>query len=288
MLPRPTATNSGQFVRFSLILILITAGTVSTWFLLDFDMLYTDGPPSGPPNAASIEADYIVDDETEEVTISLDGFTAFNHWLRTRKSVESLDQKDVEVPDPDEKGDSENWRLDATREVFFALTFGLLLCELLLLAKRGKALKVIRFLFWMATVLCMLVAVPLSMAYDLADGGVSGVEDPPQSSFSHTSTDMEWYFRGLEFDLEFEWSGYDMGLIPGPNRSAVRANEPVVGTPDYDSRIAFDANLNINSAGALQYLLFIPIIWFLFPTKKELGVYKDESEGIKEELEVNH
>jgi hypothetical protein len=61
----------------------------------------------------------------------------------------------------------------------------------------------------------------------------------------------------------------------------VRADEPVIGTPDYDSRIAFDAKLNINSAGALQYLLFIPIIWFLFPTKKELGVNK-------EELEVNH
>ena len=288
MLPRPAATNSGQLVRFSLILILITASTASTWFLLDFDMIYTDGPPSGPPNAATIEADYIVGDEIEEVTIHIDGFTAFNHWLRTRKSVESLSQKDVEIPDPDEKGDSENWRLDATREVFFALTFGLLICELLLLAKRGMPLKAIRFFFWIATVLCMLVAVPISMALDLADGGVSGVEEPPKSSFYHTSSDMEWYFRGLEFDVEFEWAGYDMGLIPGPNRSVVRANEPVIGTPDHDSRIAFDGNLNINSAGALQYLLFIPIIWFLFPTKKELGVNKKELGINKEELEVNH
>ena len=288
MLPRPAATNSGQLVRFSLILILITASTASTWFLLDFDMIYTDGPPSGPPNAATIEADYIVGDEIEEVTIHIDGFTAFNHWLQTRKSVESLNQKDVEIPDPDEKGDSENYRLDATREVFFALTFGLLICELLLLAKRGMPLKAIRFFFWIATVLCMLVAVPISMALDLADGGVSGVEEPPKSSFYHTSSDMEWHFRGLEFDVEFEWAGYDMGLIPGPNRSAVRANEPVIGTPDHDSRIAFDGNLNINSAGALQYLLFIPIIWFLFPTKKELGVNKKELGINKEELEVNH
>jgi len=281
MLPRPAATNSGQLVRFSLMLILITASTASTWFVVEFDMTYTDGLPAGPPNAASINAQYIVDDEIEKASIHIDGFTAFNHWLRTRKSLDSLTDKDVEIPDPDEKGDSENWRLDTTREVFFALTFGLLLCELLLLTKRGMPLKAIRLFFWVATVLCMLVAVPISIAYDMADGGVSGVEEPPSTDFAHTSGDMEWYYRDLEFDVEFDWAGYDMGLVPGPNRSAVRADEPVIGTPDHDSRIAFDGNLNINSAGALQYLLFIPIIWFLFPTKKELGF-------IKEKLEVNH
>jgi hypothetical protein len=288
MLPRPAVTSSGQLVRFSLILVLITASTASTWFVVNFDMTYTDGLPSGPPNAASIEAQYIVDDEIERATIHIDGYTAFSHWLRTRKSVESFNQEDIEIPDPDEKGDSENYRLDATREVFFALTFGLLLCELLLLAKRGMPVKAIRFFFWVATVLCMLVVVPISIAYDMADGGISGVEEPPSSQFTHVSGDMEWYYRGLEFDVELEWAGYDMGLIPGPNRSAVRDNEPVIGTPDHDSRIAFDGNLNINSAGALQYLLFIPIIWFLFPTKKELGVSKKELEVSKKELEVNH
>lgn len=288
MLPRPAATNSGQLVRFSLMLILITASTASTWFIVEFDMTYTDGLPAGPPTAASINAQYVVDDEIEKASIHIDGFTAFNHWLQTRKPLDSISTKDVENPDPIQKDNSdpiqkdndENWRLDATREVFFALTFGLLLCELLLLAKRGMPLKAIRLFFWVATVLCM-VAVPISIAYDMADGGVSGVEDPPESEFTHTSSDMEWHYRGLEFDVEFEWAGYDMGLIPGPNRSAVRAEEPVIGTPDHDSRIAFDGNLNINSEGALQYLLFIPIIWFLFPTMKELEV-------TKKELEVNH
>ena len=281
MLPRPPVTNSGQLVRFSLMLILITASTASTWFIVEFDMTYTDGIPAGPPNAASINAQYVVDDEIEKASIHIDGFTAFNHWLRTRKSVESFNQEDVEIPDPDQKGDSENYRLDATREVFFALTFGLLLCELLLFAKRGMPLKAIRFFLWVATVLCMLVAVPISIAYDMADGGISGVEDPPESEFTHTSSDIEWHYGGLEFDVEFDWAGYDMGLVPGPNRSAVRAEEPVIGTPDHDSRIAFDGNININSEGALQYLLFIPIIWFLFPTKKELEV-------TKKELEVDH
>jgi len=288
MLPRPAATNSGQLVRFSLMLILITASTASTWFIVEFDMTYTDGLPSGPPNAASIEAQYIVDDEIERATIHIDGYTAFSHWLRTRKSVESFNQEDIEIPDPDEKGDSENYRLDATREVFFALTFGLLLCELLLLAKRGMPLKAIRVFFWVATVLCMLVAVPISIAYDMADGGISGVEEPSSSQFTHSSNSVDWHYRGLEFDVEFDWAGYDMGLIPGPNRSAVRADEPVIGTPDHDSRIAFDGNLNIDSAGALQYLLFIPIIWFLFPTKKELDITKKELDITKKELEVNH
>lgn len=281
MLPRPAATPSGQLVRFSLILILITASTASTWFIVDLEMTYTDGIPAGPPNAANIKAQYVVDDEIEKATIHIDGYTAFNHWLKTRKSLDSISETDVEIPDPDAKNNDENWRLDATREVFFALTFGLLLCELLLLAKRGMPLKAIRLVLWIAATLCMLVVVPISIAYDMGDGGVTGVDDPKLSAFTHSSSESQLHFRGLELDVEFEWAGYDMGLIPGPNRSAVRANEPVIGTPDHDSRIAFDGILNINSAGALQYLLFIPIIWFLFPTKKELEVSKKE-------LEVNH
>jgi len=274
---RPQATKVGHGFRLGLVLILLAAASGAIWFYVSLEITYTDGIPSGPPKPAVIHADYVVDKDVEKANISIEGYTAFKAWMQERKPVQDL-TPDAESPEPGRDSD-ENWRLDTTRQVMFALMICLSATELLLLRYTSRW-RLLRALLWFSCVLCMLVAVPVSIAYDMSDGGIQGVEDPEQSAFAHSDGEIDLNYRGLSLDLDFTWHGYDLGLVPAPNRSAVLASEPLPGDDDYESRIALEGSVHVDSGGALQYILFIPLVWFIFPTSRP-----DEPEGASTECE---
>ena len=72
----------------------------------------------------------------------------------------------------------------------------------------------------------------------------------------------------MGFELEADFSGYDLGLVVPENRTTVAQQVPAPGSEDAEAYIAFESSFNVQLGKNLDSLLVLPFMWYLMPAMK--------------------
>ena len=132
----------------------------------------------------------------------------------------------------------------------------------------------LRTLGFLSTIVAFAVIFPAFYMLELT-GGLGDDEDAAASNtpganletvtFVHTNASSDASVTWLGFELEADFSGYDLGLVAPENRSAVAESVPEPGSKDAGSFIAFESSFNVQLGKNLDSLLVLPFMWYLMP-----------------------
>ena len=289
---RPPPTRSGQWIRLVMTgLIAIHVG-MSAWMVIQFDGVYTEGRPAPTEIHALVAVDKnhsLYDVEFERATayffyrLDRDSNATIGNSANNSSGDSETDSNGSGVGSDRPKGDEGNdgqsfFTLDGTRATILTLLFVLIYCEALLLV-RMKNIAWLRGFVWFALIACFILVLPLTYLGDL-DGETPTVSgDGGGKAMVHKSSDTDIDIVPLGLVINYNYSGYDLGLVAPENRSAVIDNPPVNGSEDAKSWIAFESTFSIAVGKNVQSLFFLPFMWFFIPAKPAKTI--DDQSGDK-------
>jgi hypothetical protein len=251
---------------------------LSAWMVIQFDGVYTKGRPA----PTEIHALVAVDKNHSLYDVEFENDTKYLFYILDRDSNATIgnsannssgdsetDSNGSGVGSNKPKGDEGNdgqsfFTLDGTRATILTLLFVLIYCEALLLV-RMKNIAWLRGFVWFALIACFILVLPLTYLGSL-DGETSTVSgDGGGKAMVHKSSDTDIDIVPLGLVINYNYSGYDLGLVAPENRSAVIDSPPVAGSEDAKSWIAFESTFSIATGKNVLSLLFLPFVWFFIP-----------------------
>tara|TARA_B110000263_G_C14913032_1_gene331289 strand:- start:25 stop:426 length:402 start_codon:yes stop_codon:yes gene_type:complete len=119
------------------------------------------------------------------------------------------------------------------------------------------------------------------MAYFSSLGGASGADfggDRNYDAMAHMDDSFGFHVVPLGLVMDYDFSGYDLGLVDPENRSAVIDSPPVAGTEDAKSLISFESTFSIATGKNVLSLLFLPFVWFFIPANPAKSTDDETSE----------
>ena len=114
--------------------------------------------------------------------------------------------------------------------------------------------------------LCFVLFLPI--AYFSSLGGAGGADyggDRNYGAMVHMEDSFGYHVVPLGLVMDYDFSGYDLGLVDPENRSAVIDSPPVAGSEDAKSLISFESTFSIATGKNVMSLLFLPFVWFFIP-----------------------
>lgn len=270
---RPKPQPHMQWLRLLATCLVINMALTSVWLIIQFDGTFAQGPPSPSELHVTLEIDL----ENTTGDIKLQRATNFIVWTRERDEIkppvsegnnESGQSSGEAAALKDEEHEPQEY-LDAAREIVVWLTAVVVICEFFLLAGLPK-FALIRNITY-AILLTFLLVIPLSYIADLnAEGGGYSYQgnQPKQDQYAHYSQSTDTHLVPLGFIVEMETSGYDLGWVDPEYRDNVSQTPPKIGEEGYDSFISFKGTLQIALGKTLQWVLILPLIWFMLPTQR--------------------
>ncbi|MCS5535159.1 MAG: hypothetical protein NZ802_04830, partial [Candidatus Poseidoniales archaeon] len=99
-------------------------------------------------------------------------------------------------------------------------------------------------------------------------GGIEGADfggDRNYDAMVHMEDSFGFHIVPLGLVMNYDFSGYDLGLVDPENRSAVIDSPPAAGSDEAKSWIAFESTFSIASGKNVLSLLFLPFVWFFIP-----------------------
>jgi len=262
---------------------------MSAWIVVDFEGIYTQGKPA----PSEIHALAVVDRDHTLIDVEIENATTLLLYSINRD--ENAIARGTGTIDPNSSSGSNsnansltseeanaerNNNLNFTRNTTTFLLFALVLCDALLLFRFSK-FSWIRTLVWFSLIIYFTIIIPMTYVSDM--GGIQRIEYGMRRDYKsmvHIDASDEINVVPFGFEMEYEFGGYDLGLVEPDNRSAVIANPPPPESQDANSWIQFEANLTLKLGKNLHTLVFFPIVWFFipsFPSKK----YEDNIENEK-------
>ena len=287
MLPRPRPHRAFGVVRLSVTALLAVHVFISAWLVATVEGTYTEGKPA-PTEAHSLVA---IDKDQTMIDVEIKKATSFFFYTLERDADAAVPVSDSETTSngstsngSSDTADGNEGERDATssqdREWLElgrqSVTVALLLMVL------GEALMFtglrwrhhLRTLGYLSTIVAFAVIFPAFYMLELT-GGLGDDEDAAASNtpganletvtFVHTNASSDASVTWLGFELEADFSGYDLGLVAPENRSAVAEAVPEPGSKDAGSFIAFESSFNVQLGKNLDSLLVLPFMWYLLP-----------------------
>ena len=284
MLPRPRTHRAFGVVRLSVTVLLAVHVFISAWLVATVEGTYTEGKPA-PTEAHSLVA---IDKDQTMIDVEIKKATSFFFYTLERDSDATVPVNDSEsnsngstsgTSSDGEEGErdtssSQNreWLELGRQSVTVALVLMVLGEVLMFTGLRWR--HHLRTLGFLSTIVAFAVIFPACYMLELT-GGLGDDEDAAASNtpganletvtFVHTNASSDASVTWLGFELEADFSGYDLGLVVPENRSAVAEAVPEPGSKDAGSFIAFESSFNVQLGKNLDSLLVLPFMWYLMP-----------------------
>ena len=263
---RPPPTRSGQWIRLVMTGLIALHVALSAWMVIQFDGVYTEGRPA----PTEIHALIAVDKDHTLVDVKIEKATALFLYSMSRdenaSASKSTDGSDTTDDDKDELSSEEKVvYLNFTRNSTLVLLAFLVICEVLMMF-RIRHVSWLRVFTWTTVMLCFVLVLP--MAYFSSLGGIEGADyggDRNNGAMVHMEDYFGFHVVPLGLVMNYDFRGYDLGLVTPENRSAVIDNPPVNGSEDAESEIAFESTFSIATGKNVMSLLFLPFVWFFIP-----------------------
>jgi len=220
-------------LRLWIAISLIAAVGTWTWFEADFEAKFTEGEPS--PASISIHSE--LDAEELQTEIEVDGTLSLLHWANVRDNSAEVPEEDDDTKSAARRDSFDTMSIEDTRELISTSVWILIGFEAAALLavfqpKKwiGATLSVCGTLMLMVLIVLILVLAPLSL---LGGFEQDAREDDRGSSLVHTDFEGELDYGWNHISFYFEADGYDLGLVPAENRTAVIETEPGTQDPSY-------------------------------------------------------
>lgn len=304
MLPRPSPHRAFGVVRLSVTALLAVHVFISAWLVATVEGTYTEGKPA-PTEAHSLVA---IDKDQTMIDVEIKKATSFFFYALERDADATVPVNDGESTSngstsngssdttDDNEGERDaasskdrEWLKLGRQSVTVALVLMVLGEALMLTGLRWR--HHLRTLGFLSAIVAFAVVFPASYMLELT-GGLDGDEDAAASNtpganletvtFVHTNASSDASVTWLGFELEADFSGYDLGLVAPENRSAVAEAVPEPGSKDAGSFVAFESSFNVQLGKNLDSLLVLPFMWYLMPAvpvgQSTMGFAGDEEE----------
>ena len=263
---RPPPTRSGQWIRLAMTGLIALHVALSAWMVIQFEGVYTEGRPA----PSEIHALIAVDKDHTLIDVKIEKATALFLYSMSRdenaSAPKSTDDSDTTDDDKDELSSEEKIDyLNFTRNTTLVLLGFLVICEVLMML-RIRHVSWLRVFTWTTVMLCFVLVLP--MAYFLSLGGIEGADfggDRNYDAMVHMEDSFGFHIVPLGLVMNYDFSGYDLGLVDPENRSAVIDSPPAAGSDEAKSWIAFESTFSIASGKNVLSLLFLPFVWFFIP-----------------------
>ena len=262
---RPPPTKSGQWLRLGLTALVALHVVMSAWIVVQFEGVYTEGAPA----PSEIHALIAIDKEQTLIDVKIERATSLFFYAIQRDDTASINANNT-ADDDDSNEDSStgsSGNLDFSRKATLGLLFIFVLCEVAILLRNHNLLWLLRSFIWLTLMAFFVLIIPMSYVMDL--GGIENAnfgDDRKSDAMVHVEESSDITMVPLGLMLEYDTAGYDLGLIALENRSKVIENEPIAGSVDARSWIAFESEFSIAMGNNLHTLVFFPIVWFFIPT----------------------
>ena len=264
-----------------LLLALKSALEEESWFVGTLSATVEEGPLMLEGVAANITID--MQNDQDDVSIEFFGPLRLTHWQDERDSRAELSQQEVQEYDENLNETFPGPSPSTVKSTTFTLIhlgigFSIVLFFFVGLDLKKQSSKrlltVLRRFTSFASILNTLLIVLLVLLV-LPVSWFGAVAGNPQD-FSNSDENVAFLAHadfsgdtsiGLDgFELEFEASGYDIGMVRPANRSAVEAQPPSPGSPDAESFISISGEMRTETPAYLsEFVYFWIVVWVLIP-----------------------
>ena len=285
MLPRPAPHRAFGAVRLSITVLLAVHVFISAWLVATVEGTYTEGKPA----PAAVHSLVAIDKDQTMIDVEIKNATPLFLYTLTRDADASVpaDNNGTDASSDDASSDAREdetndvrqtdraWLDIGRQSVNVALALMVLGEALMLTSLRWR--HHLRSLGFFAAVAAFAIVFPACYMLELT-GGADEDEDRTASNtpganletvtFVHTNASSGVSLTWLGFELEADFSGYDLGLVVPENRTTVAEEVPEPGSKDAESFIAFESSFNVQLGKNLDSLLVLPFMWYLMPAMK--------------------
>ena len=252
-----------------------------SWFVGTLSATVEEGPLSLEGVSANVTID--MQNDQDDLSIELFGPLRLSHWQDERDDRAALSEQEIEEYDENRDEAFSSPSPDSVKSTTFTMihiSIGLAVLLMVLicidLTKQVSEIKrtvVRRFVSFasFSSVLSVLVLI----LFILPASWFATVADNPQN-FSGSRDDVAFLAHaefstrsslGLDgFTLEFEVSGYDIGMVRPANRSAVEAEPPQPTSPDAESFMAISGDLRTETPPYVSEMVYFWLaLWVFVP-----------------------
>ena len=264
-----------------ILLALKSALEEGSWFVGSVSATVEEGPLQLEGVSVNLSID--MHNEQDDVSIEFFGPLRLSNWQSERDNRAALSEQEAEEHDENLNKTLDAPSPDTIKSTTFTLInvgigVSVLLIVVLCIDLRKQASQswvTICRRFASFGAFANILAILLLILLALPGSWLASVAGEPQN-FSN-SRENEAFLAHAEFNtetslgvdgylLEFEVSGYDIGMVRPANRSTVEAEPPVPGTPDADSYILLSGEMRTDTPPHVSEMVYYWfVLWILIP-----------------------
>ena len=268
-------------LQIVILLSLKSALEEDSWFVGTLSTTVGDGPLSLEGVSVNVTID--MQNDQDDLSIELFGPLRISQWQDERDERAALSEQEIEEYDENLNEAFSSPSPSTVKSATFTMIYmsiGLTALLLVLicmdLTKQASGIKqtVVRRLTSLASFTSVLSVLVLIL-FILPASWFATVADDPQN-FSDSRDNVAFLAHaefsstsnlGLDgFNLEFEVSGYDIGMVRPANRSAVESVPPQPTSPDAESFIAISGDLRTETPQYVSEMVYFwLVLWVLVP-----------------------
>lgn len=264
-----------------ILLALKSALEEDSWFVGSVSATVEEGPLQLEGVSVNLSID--MQNEQDDISIEFFGPLRLSNWQSERDDRAVLSEQETEEHDENLNETLDAPSPDTIKSTTFTLinvgiVLSILLIVVLCIDLRKQAsqawLTICRrfasfgaFANILAVLLLILLALPGSWLASVAGNPQDFSKSRENEAFlAHAEFHTETSLGVDGYLLEFEVSGYDIGMIRPANRSAVEAEPPMPGTPDADSYILLSGEMRTDTPPYVSEMVYYWfVLWILIP-----------------------
>ena len=252
-----------------------------SWFVGSVSATVDEGPLQLEGVSVNLSID--MQEEQDDVSIEYFGFARLSFWQNERDDRATLSEQQVEEYDENIDEAFSSPSPSYVKSLTFTLihiSIGLafLLIALICIDLTKQASETKRTVFRrlvslgsftsvLTVLVLILLVLPASWFATVADNPRDFTDSEQNDAFLAHADFSASSKIGLDgFTLEFEASGYDIGMVRPANRSAVEAEPPQPSTPDAESFISIDGEMRTETPSYVSEMVYFWFaLWFFLP-----------------------
>ena len=252
-----------------------------SWFVGTLSATVEEGPLSLEGVSANITID--MQNDKDDLSIELFGPLRLSHWQDERDDRASLSEQQVEEYDENIDEAFSSPSPSYVKSLTFTmihisiglafLLIALICIDLTKQASETKRTVFRRFVSFgsftsvLTVLVLILLVLPASWFATVADNPRDFTDSEQNDAFLAHADFSTSSKIGLDgFTLEFEASGYDIGMVRPANRSAVEAEPPQPSTPDAESFISINGEMRTETPSYVSEMVYFWfVLWFFLP-----------------------
>ena len=252
-----------------------------SWFVGSVSATVDEGPLQLEGVTVNLSID--MQEEQDDVSIEYFGFARLSFWQNERDDRATLSEQQVEEYDENIDEAFSSPSPSYVKSLTFTLihiSIGLafLLIALICIDLTKQASETKRTVFRrfvslgsftsvLTVLVLILLVLPASWFATVADNPRNFTDSEQNDAFLAHADFSASSKIGLDgFTLEFEASGYDIGMVRPANRSAVEAEPPQPSTPDAESFISINGEMRTETPSYVSEMVYFWFaLWFFLP-----------------------